>query len=326
MRIARNMNRSHDNSSLVRTVVHPRALPCEEPFLFEPPRRRILCLWPPLRNFLNMIGFAGVITLTGGYTWAFSPFRVEYPEVPMPLRDLPASFEGFRMVQITDLHTGRTAPVSFLRKVIHRVNQMNCDLVVVTGDLVSSRLGGVGPACELLGELNKPTIVTFGNHDYADRKQAWESTKIADALQANLEYRGITVLRNRAVSIERPDGRIWIVGMEDLWSARFSPRQAFSGIRTPGPIIALSHNPDTAEAMAHFGANWIIAGHTHGGQIRLPVLGSLTMPMRNKHLNRGLFRIGQASLYVCRGIGFRLRVRFRCPPEVPCFVLQRDNS
>lgn len=308
----------------MQTVAYPRPLPPEEPFLFVPPKHRYLRIWSHIRSALNMIGCVGVVAMTGGYAWAFTPFRVEFPEVPMALPDLPASFEGFRIVQITDLHTGRTAPVPFLRRVVQRVNQMNCDLVVVTGDLVSSRLKGVKVACEVLGELKKPTIVTFGNHDYAHRKHAWEGVEIAEALQANLEYRGITVLRNRAVPIERGDGRIWIVGMEDLWSARFSPAEAFGGITSEGPIIALSHNPDTAEAMAHFGANWILAGHSHGGQIRLPLLGSITMPMKNKRLCRGHFRVGQSHLYVSSGLGFRLRVRFRCPPEVPCFVLRGE--
>lgn len=262
---------------------------------------------------------------TLGYAWWSTPFDIEYSEIAMPLRGLTSSFEGFRIVQVTDLHTGRSTPVSFLRKIVQRVNQMDCDLVCITGDLVSGRMKWVAPACDILAELRKPTVVTFGNHDYAEHKEPWESSEIADALQARLESGGITVLRNRAIPLERDGSRIWIVGLEDFWSMKFSPHEAFAATNPDEPIIALSHNPDSVFALEHFGAQWILAGHTHGGQIRIPIAGPIVLPVRHKQFDQGLFRVGNSFLYVCRGVGFRLQVRFRCRPEVASFVLQRHR-
>jgi predicted MPP superfamily phosphohydrolase len=183
----------------------------------------------------------------------------------------------------------------------------------------------VAAACDILAELRKPTVVTFGNHDYAEHREPWEGSEIADALQARLESHGITVLRNRAIPIERDGARIWIVGLEDFWSAKFSPHEAFAPTKPDEPIIALSHNPDSIFALEHFGAQWVLAGHTHGGQIRIPVAGPIILPVRHKQFDQGLFHVGNSFLYVCRGVGFRLQVRFRCRPEVASFVLQRHR-
>lgn len=279
-----------------------------------------------LRTVLNHVGAAGMTLATGGYARWVAPYQIEYTQRAMPLRNLPASFAGFRIVQLSDLHTSLCTPARFLRQVIARTNEMRPDLVVVTGDLVSHRMKDVPLACELLGELRGPTVVTFGNHDYAPSWNAASSTVIADALQADLEARGLTVLRNRAWPIEHADGRLWLVGLEDLWSGRFAPAVAFRDVVSDEPIIALSHNPDTAFALERFGAQWILAGHTHGGQIRIPVAGAVVLPVRHKKFDKGEFRIGQSRMYVTRGMGFRLPVRFRCPPEVTTFTLEREGG
>jgi len=297
----------------------------EEAFAFHPPERLRGRIWPWLRPWVNRLGAAGMALATGGYSWLVSPFQVEFTEVRMPLRGLGRAFEGFRIVQMSDLHVRRNTPAGYLREVIKRINGMECDLVCVTGDIVSSRMKGVGAACELLGELRKPTVVSLGNHDYSQRGHTWQGTEIAEALEAGLKGRDVRVLRNGSMAVERGGSRVWVVGMEDYWSALFSARQAFAGIEEGEPIIALSHNPDTVYALEYFGAQWVLSGHTHGGQIRLPYVEPLVLPMRSKQFDQGLFRVGNSRLYVNRGVGFRLQVRFRCRPEVTSFVLEGEG-
>ncbi len=276
----------------------------------------------PVRSLANLIGCAVFTAATGGFARWVAPFQVRYHDLDMAIRGLPRSLDGFRIAQVTDLHTGRTTPVSFLRKVIEHVNRAKPDLIAVTGDLVSHSMRWVEPACDLLSHLDAPAVVIFGNHDYARTWRTWSSSEVADALHERLSARGVTVLRNSATPVDRPDGRLWIAGTEDLWSGKFDPAATFASIPEGEPVVTLTHNPDAALELAPFGPQWILAGHTHGGQIRVPVAGPVMLPIHNKHFDGGLFQIGDSKLYVCRGIGFRRQVRFRCPPEVPTFVLR----
>jgi hypothetical protein len=293
-----------------------------QPLFIQPPPKNWLV--SRLRVVFNHIGATGVTVATAGHARWVAPFRVEYTTVRMPLRNLPPSLEGFRIIQITDMHTGGNTPVEYLRAVIARVNEMDCDLVCVTGDLVSHDMEFVNTACDLLASLRAPVVVTFGNHDYSTTYETWTSTIVAEALQHRLRSRDITVLRNQAMPIERADGRIWLVGMEDLWSGLFSPQAAFAGVDASEPMIVLSHSPDTVYPLEPFGPQWILAGHTHGGQIRIPIIGPLILPIDNKKLDKGQFQIGRTRMYVSRGVGCRVPVRFRCPPEVTTFVLERE--
>jgi predicted MPP superfamily phosphohydrolase len=275
-----------------------------------------------LRPVINSLGGAVMTAATLGYARFIAPFKTEYVEVAMPLANLPASFEGFRILQLSDFHTG-DVPVAYLKRVIARVNEMRYDLVVFTGDFVSHSLKHVQEAVDVLAELRRPLAVVFGNHDYSSTIETWSSSEVAEALTRGLEARGIDVLRNRALAIAHDDGRLHIVGLEDFWSGKFSAEKAFAGIDRNEPIVALSHNADSVFTLRRFGAQWVLAGHTHGGQIRLPILGAMVLPVHFKQFDRGLFDVRGTKLYVSRGVGCRVPVRFRCRPEVTTFVLRR---
>ena len=276
-----------------------------------------------VRPVANFLGGAFMTLATLGYARFVAPFKTEYLEVEMPLPNLPASFENFRILHLTDFHTG-DVPVSYLKGVIDRVNQMPYDLAVITGDFVSHSLKYVEAAVDLVAQLRRPIAVTFGNHDYSTSIETWSSSEVADALTAALQNRGVEVLRNRSLMLKHDDGQIHIVGLEDFWSGQFSPEKAFAGIHQNDPIIARSHNADSVFTLRRFGADWVLAGHTHGGQIRIPILGPMVLPVHFKQFDKGLFDVRGTRLYVSRGVGCRVPVRFRCPPEVTTFVLTRD--
>ena len=117
--------------------------------------------------------------------------------------------------------------------------------------------------------------------------------------------------------------RAWIVGIEDLWSTRFSPADAFQGLDGRKlTILTMSHNPDSAPHVVPYLPRLILAGHTHGGQIRVPLLGAPLLPLVDRRFDQGLFALENAcQMYVSRGVGFLMRARFCCRPEVPVFVL-----
>lgn len=312
-------------ASAVRAGGAPPTLPAD---LLEPNRlsRRQL-----LRRCFGIGAFAAA---SGVYGREIEPFWVDWHDVPMPIRNLPKSFDGFRITQLTDLHTGDEVPMSYLRDVVEKVKQAKPDLVVVTGDLVNHSLNAVGPVSELLAELparaSIPVIASLGNHDYdissVSAGYTGIPTRIADALESRLKHLNVTLLRNRAISLNHPDGRLWFAGLEDLWSGRFCPQVAFSGVDANAPIIALSHNPDTAMELDTYGVQWTLSGHTHGGQVRVPGFGALIVNVQTREFQQGHFKLPHGNLYVSRGVGYVKQVRVFCRPEVPTFVLRRVEA
>jgi predicted MPP superfamily phosphohydrolase len=279
----------------------------------------------------RILGGGAFAAASGVYGRQIEPFWVQWHDVPMPIRNLPKSFEGFRITHLTDLHAGEDVPFSYLRHVVDEVKKAKPDLVVVTGDLVNHNLEAVGPISQLLAEIPAqiptPVIASLGNHDY-DVSSAFAGmpTRIADALEAKLVPLGVSLLRNRAMSLDHADGRLWFVGLEDLWSGRFSPQVAFQGVDLSEPIIALSHNPDTAMELDRYGVQWTLSGHTHGGQVRIPGVGALILNIQNHEFQQGHFALPHGNLYVSRGVGFLKQIRVFCRPEVPTFVLHRAEA
>jgi hypothetical protein len=262
--------------------------------------------------------------LLAAYATQVEPFWPQFHELPLHVPRLPAAFEGARIAQLTDLHVASRRSLDLCRAIVDHLNTLRPDLVVVTGDLVTHQQGHLREACELLDRLRAPTFVSFGNHDSGRTTYENRPTDVADDLQRRLQTFGRTVLRNRAVPWQQggtTQSRLWIMGLEDLWGGRFSPAAAFAGLPPGEPVIALSHNPDTAPALDGYGAACILSGHTHGGQIRIPALGPILMNVQNRQHQKGLYYLTRARLYVSRGAGYLTQARLHCRPEVPIFTL-----
>lgn len=284
------------------------------------------------RRRLLAAGLAAVAVpaTTTGYAWGVAPFNVQYHDLSMPIPGLPISFVGKRIVHLTDLHLSTIVPAEFIRSVIDRVNRDNPDYVVITGDLITNAdVNFLEPVADLIATLKPPTIVSFGNHDYGVHR-ALPGSRFAsqrwsiEVLTRLFEERRVITLRNASFPIYRGADRIWLVGLDDLWGGYFRPEGAFAQVPMGEPVIVLSHNPDTAPLLDEpYQPSWILAGHTHGGQVRLPFYGPLILPVRNKQYDQGLFRLRHAHMYVSRGVGYLRRMRFMCPPEVATFVLQQ---
>ncbi len=202
--------------------------------------------------------------------------------------------------------------------------QLKPDLLAVTGDLVHHTQAWVQPVAKLLGDMKIPTIVSYGNHDYGVFRGDDETNDadLPEVMQAELIKNGCTVLRNQSTKIDHPDGRLWIVGLDDWWFGSFSPHKAFANVPQDEPVITFSHNPDTAEQLDRYQPHLILSGHTHGGQVRLPGIGALYLNTANHHYDQGMFQLKHSKLYVSRGIGFIRRIRFYCRPEIPIFTLK----
>jgi len=279
------------------------------------------------RRFLRRALALGAVPVSlGAYATQVEPFWLDAHEFPIAIPGLPRELDGYRIAHLTDLHAGVNdgARMDYLTRVVRRIDAMKPDCVAVTGDLVNHTFATVEPVAELLATLAVPVLVSFGNHDYAPytaRPKAW--TMLADPLQAALEARGCTVLRNRAVFLTKDDVRLWFVGLEDLYTTRFSPQIAYRGVNARETIVALSHNPDSANWLQYWGTKLVLAGHTHGGQIRIPWLGAPILPLLNRRFEQGLFPLRkQCQMYVSRGVGYLYQARLFCRPELPLIVLR----
>ena len=239
------------------------------------------------------------------------------------------AFNGLRIVQLSDIHMDEYTEPFFLRSVVDRVNRMAPDAVFLTGDYVSHGLASthfaIGAAWQCANILNtlhcRQRYAVLGNHDViVGAKQ------VTAALTAN----GITVLRNSYLPIDRSGGRFWLAGLDDPVEGHPDPELAIpASIRNipDEPVVLMCHAPDYADHLLTHATGKAVAlmlsGHTHGGQVRLPIIGALELPTLGKRYVEGWFRLGDLQLYVNRGIG-TVGVPFRldCPPEITLFTLR----
>jgi predicted MPP superfamily phosphohydrolase len=272
--------------------------------------------------FKQLAAYAALPVAAGAYAHWVEPFWPRYPEIPVKIAGLPQSFDGFRIAQLTDMHAGR-APLGYLTSVVNRVQSLKPDAVLVTGDMIHHTPFWIDPISRLLATLTMPVITSFGNHEFGVSRDPMEpkDSELAEQMQASLINHGIPVLRNKSMKIDHADGRLWFVGLDDLWFGHFDPVAAFDGVPKNEPVICLSHNPDTAPLLDPYHPRLILSGHTHGGQIRLPFYGAMRLNVANPQYDMGMFQLPNSQLYVSTGIGFIMRMRFNCRPEVPVFKL-----
>jgi len=271
------------------------------------------------RRFLAAVGTA--VGGTAAYAYGVEPHLVTVVRRDLPIAGLPTDLDGKRLVQISDLHIGPTGD-DYLIDCFARVGKLRPELVVITGDFMTAHgteeLDRVG---RVLGHLPKPPLGVFGslgNHDYG---RTWKDTRTADALAPVVTDAGIRLLRNERADV----AGLQLVGLDELWARRFHPEEALAGFDLARPGLVLSHNPDTVDRRG-WGAyqGWILSGHTHGGQCRVPFLGAPFVPVENLRYVSGEFDLGDGRrLYVNRGLGFNRRIRFNARPEITAFTLRR---
>jgi predicted MPP superfamily phosphohydrolase len=207
----------------------------------------------------------------------------------------------------------------YLAHVFTVASALAADVVVHTGDFVSWYPPAFDKMRRLFAHAPRGRIATLGilgNHDYW---RDWSHPEIAAQVAEIATSCGVRVLRNEIADVEG----LQVLGLDDLWAGQFAPEQAVSSLDPSRAMLALSHNPDTAdlEAWGPF-RGWILAGHTHGGQVRLPFLPPPLLPVRNKRYWAGAFDCpGGRQMYVNRGVGHLTPVRFNVRPEITLFTL-----
>ena len=224
--------------------------------------------------------------------------------------------EPVRMVQLSDLHRSWCVSEAYLRRVVTQTNALQPHAALLTGDFVTDSSTYMDSCCRVLKELNAPlgSFAVLGNHDHAcDRHRG------GPVITEALEGLGVRVLTNDSF---RLGNRLNIIGIDDFTMGRPDPDQAFSGVRREEPGLVLTHNPMLFPWLE--GTNYItVAGHTHGGQINVPVVTRSLMRRKHRYL-KGWFhaRTGPGKMYVSRGVGVvGIPIRLRCDPEITLFEL-----
>lgn len=304
-----------------------------------------------------LLALAGTgAAFTGWHATRVAPFQPVLRRLYLPV---PDSWPRLQVLHLSDLHVRAgadrlyDAQTRFLQSV-----QRQPDLVCVTGDLCE-QLGDVPRLVSLL-QLVRPRLgmfVVLGNHEHAARApdsvirqhqglwgrlasaathllgscQRSSGAEEGHAISEALSRAGVPVLMNTGVRVTVDGQSLWIGGTDSVWAGCASPDEAFLGRRGGEPCLALVHEPEGAIPLIERGANLVLAGHTHGGQVALPVIGAPCTWRTDARIRvaAGVQQFAQGWLHVSAGLGHTTPLRFRCPPEatwLTCVPVDRKGE
>jgi predicted MPP superfamily phosphohydrolase len=300
--------------------------------------------------------------LTGLHAAPLHRRWIEIHRRPMPLKRLDPDLEGLKLIQISDLHFSPVVWKKYLEQMLVWVSELEPDLVVVTGDLITGGYRYAPRIAEMLAKIKSPlgVVCTFGNHDYSwyGKAQVIEGLRRADYLEKCLMNKGLIVLRNQVMEIHpettrrRPKRRsrnkettprcersehagsngsngaksnpLLIVGLDDAWSGNIDPERAFAHVRADHPVICLNHDPANCQELVRFPWQWMLSGHTHGRQTADSRIARRFSGRRQ--YTHGYYAVGGRHLYVNRGLSYGQRVKQWCRPEVTVFRLTCEET
>jgi predicted MPP superfamily phosphohydrolase len=273
-------------------------------------------------RILKLAGSFGAAAFVATYPILIERYLILTNTYRVPVPHLPEAFRGFRIVQLTDLHYGFLVPLWVIRHVVSRTNRLEGDLVVCTGDYVHERnaTSQIDRVWPVLSELTARFGVysVLGNHDHwadTSRSQEWLTRTGQD-------------LRHKATAIEKEGQRLWLAGAGDLWEDHRNLDDLLRDVPDSECRIVLAHNPDTADTRFSARVDLILSGHTHGGQVELPLVGTPLLPVRNKEYSSGLKVSPKgARVFISKGIGWAVfPVRFNCLPEIAVLELVPESA
>jgi uncharacterized protein len=262
----------------------------------------------------------GALIGGGRHSWLLrlpghDSFRLCLREWEVTVPGLPASLDGLQIVQLSDFHFARCFERRFFERIVELCSEWSADLLLVTGDFVEHDdvIEWIEPVVGRL-EARLGKFAILGNHDHQNRPVD---------VERELKQSGFVVLEGRWTAVAAGFSTIAIGGTSAPWGPAIDPLAA-----PPADLrILLSHSPDLLYKVQKWGVELMFAGHNHGGQIRLPLVGAVFMPSRySRRFDRGFFRAKGTLLYVNEGIAGKHPIRYGCPPEISKFVLRRGPS
>jgi len=241
----------------------------------------------------------------------------------MPIKNLPKELIGKTVMQTSDVHVGNRFNYEYIIDSFKKAHLYNPDFVVYTGDFVSYE------TLEQFDQLEKifkhvvhgklGTAGILGNHDYG---LDWLEPDVADKISSILDKAGVTILRNEEMSFSR----LHIIGIDDYWGTNFNPVKIMNNYDDKKANLVLCHNPDVCDLNVWNNyKGWILAGHTHGGQVKPPFLNPPLLPVKNKRYPSGEIDLHDGrTLYINRALGNIHQVRFNVRSEITLFELEKE--
>lgn len=269
-----------------------------------------------LGSLLTLLGLSG-----GSYFYAreIEPSLLTITEESISSPQIPPVFSQFKIVQFSDTHLGFHYSLEQLNKLISKINALNPDLILFTGDLVDkpNHYHWDDELIQLLQQLKatKGKFWIYGNHDHGGYG--------TDIVLETFEAAGFNLLKNSSVKIEIDGSSFTLAGIDDVMLGSPDIDEALQDQSADDFTILLSHEPDLADTVKNYPVDIQLSGHSHGGQVRLPFVGDLYTPAYAEKYVQGKYSISdRLTLYVNSGIGTtRLPYRFLCKPELHVFTL-----
>ncbi len=262
------------------------------------------------RNAAVGSALAGGLT-TAGYATLFEPNRLKISQARVQMKRLPRRLDGLRIVLMADFHLFPFTSAELVQQAIHEASALKPDLALFAGDFVYAEAEAAYELSPILAQLNAKlgSFAVLGNHDHV---------KGAAIVQSALRQSGIEVLNNRGVTLSIGPCGLYLAGVDSMAAGTPDVGAAFAALRSDASTLVLAHEPDTIDYYSQYvPIDLQLSGHSHGGQIRLPVVGPIILPPWGRRYPRGLYQVKDSQLFTSQGIGMvDLPVRVNCPPEI----------
>ena len=278
------------------------------------------------KNFLKKIFQLSIVgAFPALYSWQIEPFWLEFVHKKIKIKNLPKELEGKVLMQISDLHVGDRFDYKFIIESFQKAKDFKPDFVVYTGDFVNH--GTESDHIKLNEVMQNPvkgslgTFGILGNHDYGVKFRDIGTSEITNQI---LKNNGIIMLNN----LQKECHGLNFIGFDDLWSPNFNPMKIMKDYDASKANIVLCHNPDVCDKDVWNGyKGWILSGHTHGGQCRIPGVITPILPVKNRKYVSGEVDLEDGRmLYINRALGHSYQVRFMVRPEITVFKIYSDEK
>lgn len=244
------------------------------------------------------------------------PYMLTIEHKQILLNRMPKVFDGFRIVQLSDVHHGPFSSPEQIERAVETANRLQPDIIALTGDYISKERQYAAPCAEMLGKLKARfgVYAVMGNHDH------WvDAPLLTDLFRAE----GITVLINEGMRFEQNGETFWLAGVDDSMVGLEDISLALAGAGDNEMKLLLAHNPIVLRRAVRASVDLVLSGHTHGGQVA--IRGDRASARPRKRALQGLWRQGNTQIYVNRGLGtVVLPIRYGCPPEISLLELRSN--